>query len=249
MKIFLINLDRSPDRLSWFVQHNSGLGYEIVRVVATDGAQHTATPQQFSPLRYALYHGKRGNPREVACFLSHVRALHAFLASGESHGLICEDDTLLPARLPALLDKAIQHPSWDVLRLTSLHAMAAVPYLHLDTGVSLAVNFARQTGAGAYVITRRGAERWVAAMLPMTLPLDHDMDRDWWYGTRTVTLKPALAEQEGVHPFPTQILATRAFKLPLWRYLSVFPFRVFNETARFASRLVLLAAGWLHRRP
>lgn len=36
MKIYLINLDRSPDRLTWFMGQVEGKGLDVVRVPAVD---------------------------------------------------------------------------------------------------------------------------------------------------------------------------------------------------------------------
>jgi len=37
MKCYLINLDRSQDRLAWFVRATAGFDLDIVRIAAVDG--------------------------------------------------------------------------------------------------------------------------------------------------------------------------------------------------------------------
>ena len=92
MKAFLINLERAKDRLASCEEEfkKISLDYEIVKAI--DGEKVLPTKETISEFFYIIKHGKKVNPREVACYSSHLNALKIFLDSSEEYGLICEDD-------------------------------------------------------------------------------------------------------------------------------------------------------------
>ena len=81
MRIYLINLERRPDRLAAMTARAEGLGLALDRVEALDAA--TAEPRALD--RWFEAGGPLGEiPRgDKACLLSHRLAWEAFLASGE----------------------------------------------------------------------------------------------------------------------------------------------------------------------
>jgi hypothetical protein len=60
----------------------------------------------------------------------------------------------------------------------------------LGRGYDLCVNFARLKGAGAYVLDRRAARAFATGLLPMWLPFDHAIDREWAFGLRAAYVQP-----------------------------------------------------------
>ena len=92
MKAFLINLEKAKDRLNSCDQEFKKVGLDYVLVKAVDGEENYPSKKEFSRLFYTLKHGKRVNPREVACYQSHIKALELFLKTSEEYALICEDD-------------------------------------------------------------------------------------------------------------------------------------------------------------
>lgn len=90
MQFYLINLDRSPDRLSWMSSRLNQLGISPVRVPAVDGKQLTAAVLSHWD---SMRHPRFGmGPGEVACFLSHRRAWELIASGNEEWGLVAEDD-------------------------------------------------------------------------------------------------------------------------------------------------------------
>ena len=90
MRIFVINLDRSPDRLAYMRDQLHGMGLAFERVRAVDGLELDE-----DELRR---HGDLA-PTETACFLSHRRAWEGLLRSDENLALVLEDDTIMSAAL------------------------------------------------------------------------------------------------------------------------------------------------------
>lgn len=197
MKAYVINLDRSKERWAYISKHLGTLNIAYERVSGVEGRKLTPPIQGYSALRYFLWHGKRTELGQVGCFMSHVKASRQFLESGDEHGMILEDDVQLEAGTLALLQQAIAvgGNTWDILRLTGFHGGMPARYRSLDPTHWLAVNLTRKTGTGAYVVNRKAATAIANKLLPMTLPIDHAIERDWLYGYRISTIIPLPASQ------------------------------------------------------
>ena len=97
MKAYLINLDRSPDRLAEADAQLRAAGVAYERVPAVDGRTlgWAGLRGRVSRFRFFLVHGRLPTPGEVACACSHLEAYRRLLASGEGAALVFEDDAAL----------------------------------------------------------------------------------------------------------------------------------------------------------
>ena len=251
MQAFIINLASAPERWRFVQQIFSGSPLELVRVEAVDGSALAFPIRGYSERLYRFFHGRTTNPREVGCYLSHVRACELFLASGEEHGLICEDDLTLSEGFDEVIAGLLAvSGGWDIARLTGLRENSGVRAIRLSPTHWIRVHLGRLKGAGAYLINRAAARSIVQKLLPMRLPYDHAMDREWCYGMRTVSVSPFPASQVE-SKFPTSIQRGSMRKLSwLRRCASTYPYQVVNEVSRWifrAIQLLRLRAG-LYRR-
>lgn len=100
MKCYLINLDRSVDRLALMQQQMHALGLDLIRVPAVQVGQFS--PDIASP---ALYAG------EVACFLSHRKCWQLVARGEDEFAAIFEDDVQLSPNSHAFLSSTDWIPS------------------------------------------------------------------------------------------------------------------------------------------
>ena len=237
MKTYVINLDRAPERWARVADAMTRTGLTFERFAAVDGRRIELPIAEFSQLRYRLCHGKHPNLGQIGCFLSHVAVLQRFLAEGGDHVMVCEDDIDPIPELAAVIRGAMRHQDmWDVLRLSGFHDAHPKPVAAIGHGRDLAVNFTRLCGTGCYVVSRHAAEVLLQRMLPMRVPIDHAIDREWFYGLRALAVDP-LPVRQNLPEIASSIPAASREKLPAWqRYWSVFPYRVFNESCRLAMR-------------
>jgi len=94
IKHYVINLDRSPERLSNISAQCKKYNIDFVRISAFDGS--TLDLEKLADdtaCRYEM--GRSIQPGEVGCFLSHKKALDAFLSSEDEFAVILEDDAIL----------------------------------------------------------------------------------------------------------------------------------------------------------
>lgn len=192
----------------------------------------------FSESLYRWFHGRAVNRRELACYLSHLKAIQAFLESNESHGIIAEDDITLRADFDLVVAKALAYSRyWNILRLTGLSEGHPMRIFSLCDDYRLCVNLGRLKGAGAYMVDRRAAGALLKHLLPMRLPYDHAIDREWFWGLRAAYVLPFPVSQtqsdflSSVQPgiYPTLS--------PIRRALTTYPYQAANESARWFFRL------------
>ena len=242
MRAYLINLDRATERRRLAETAFQETDIELVRVVAIEGAHYSPSPEEYDSRRYRLCHGKRTNPGEVGCYLSHIKALRCFLDTPDEHAIILEDDARPLTDLSPLLDQAVRYgATWDILRLSGLHHGAPAAFGKLGDGYRICVNLSRQTGAAAYMVNRKAASVLIDRLLPMWLPYDHAFDREWFDGLTAACIHPFPVTQSD-RCFTTQIDDVRLGKYPaLTRYRTVFPYRAWNESCRVVRRCLRYA--------
>jgi len=216
---------------------------EPVRVPAINGGTIEFPSRDFDEARYRRLHGRVANGYEVGCYLSHLKALTAFLATEEEHALICEDDLVIGANLPEVLRDCLRYARyWNVLRVAGLSTGRAMKVADLPSGGSLCVNAGRMKGAGAYVVDRAAARAFVEHLLPMWLPYDHAFDREWCYGLRCLSVLPfPISQTDGL--FRSSIQKSSGARLPrLGRWLGTYPYQVGNEVSRWFHRITYFAS-------
>ncbi|MFO1271615.1 MAG: glycosyltransferase family 25 protein [Rubrivivax sp.] len=237
---WVINLDRSPERLAAISAQLQALGLPWTRHRAVDA--RALRPDQQALLDLPAFHRKHGMdpvPGEIGCYLSHLEVMREFLAGPHRFALILEDDARLGPRLPPVL-AALEGCAgrWDMVKLSAVHSGTPRACLRLTEDCELAIMLSRCTGSSAYVINRHAAEVYLRELLPMSLPYDHVFDRGWALG-----LKVRLASPPPVgHPQDnaTTIVTTGRRKFHWSRRWTTHAYRVGNELARFWSGLVAL---------
>ena len=247
LQTWVINLDRAPERLARTAQQLQRLKLPFTRLAAVDA--QGLTPEQTASLDEAAYcrkHGMTPVLGELGCYLSHVQAMHAFLASSADFALILEDDVLLHDSLPAVLQGLMnQAGRWDVAKLSAVHSGTPMAYAEVAAGHQLAVMLSRCTGSSAYILNRRAAQLYALGLLPMSLPYDHVFDQGWRFGFkfRLVTPTPCRHDEEIASTIVSPPGVTRKFH---WtKRLPTYAYRLGNEWRRLVYGLTEI---WHERR-
>jgi glycosyl transferase family 25 len=192
--IYVINLDRSPERLMEISPQLEKFGLSFERVQAVDG-KHVSEGQKalLDEKCYQSKHGKSSLPGELGCYLSHIRAIDTFLASKKPYAVILEDDAILKEGFVQGILNLLEHADrWDMVKLSGVHTGTPVSVLKLNQMHVLAIMFSKCTGSSAYAINRRAALAYLQGLLPMTLPYDHEFDKGWDYGIKVRSISPFL---------------------------------------------------------
>jgi GR25 family glycosyltransferase involved in LPS biosynthesis len=196
MQLYYINLDRRTDRRAAMERKLSALGLSATRISAIAPAD--ITPDLIGAYTN-LAHVEHVRLTELACSLSHHRALEAFLATNDEHALILEDDVLLSGTVTDLVKAPLS--GFDILRLETYldpqHIFTTAPH---KLGAFEAYEIAsRCAGAAAYIVNRHAAKAILAQPSALSRPYDFVLFFPFRLpgrALRALQLVPALAIQE-----------------------------------------------------
>ncbi|MHB2264171.1 glycosyltransferase family 25 protein [Aliihoeflea sp. PC F10.4] len=243
--VFVINLDRSPDRYARVAESAARNGIEIERVPGVDGATLDLT--SLPGVETGTFSRVNGRPMlkgEAGCYLSHMKAICIFLDSGAETALICEDDVDFTSDTMSFMRDLAMYRGWDVVKLYSFRARGFVRHGETAQGFAIGRCLAGPVGSSAaYAISRDGAARFLDALKPMIVPYDVALERGWRGGVRFfMTDRPAIALQ------PEQsstISDSYSGKYPFYRRIGTLMFRAseYVRRMRFARSKTNLSKG------
>jgi glycosyl transferase family 25 len=262
IRCYLINLDRSVDRLRFMTRQSEALRFRFERIPATDG--ESLSPSQV-PSR--ALHGLLGplSPAEIGCYLSHRNAWQRIWDWGEPWGIVLEDDIAVGRDFSRITGNLDWLPFGS--DIAKLEASPAAATLVSRTALSVLgdrrlhrlAGFSRSTAA--YAIARTTCQK-LLAMPPseIAIPIDRYLF-DPQYGIAgslaVYIMNPAPVVQlsaTGEHVFDSLIAPDRdrrirslaalnksADGMPLTSETS----RLRREIARIAKRLGCRRAGMI----
>jgi len=173
INFYVINLDRSVDRMGSFEKNFESFPIPYIRVPAIEGNKLTIPVEDYDAPMCFLYIGREAGPGEVGCYLSHLKALRMFLESEKEFALICEDDAAPTPECYEAIKQAIVHAgTWDLLRLCGGRGKTSFPYRSLTPTHNLSTSITGMVPAAAYIVNRRAAEILIQKLVPMTSQYD-----------------------------------------------------------------------------
>src|SRR5271165_629224 len=190
--IFVINLDRSPDRLAAIAERLSELSLAFERVPAIAGATLSERDARAAvSKRFWRHPPSRG---EIGCYLSHIKALRAVLASGAEQAIILEDDAAFTDEFRQVCSGGI-NPGvpFDILKLEGANCNApAIKPKGAAENVFYVVN---SHGSAAYLITREGTKKVLERLPRLRYRYDDDLFCNWRNGLHIYDILPYSVRQ------------------------------------------------------
>mgnify|MGYP003651673972 CR=1 FL=1 len=205
LRAFLINLDGSEARLATATAQLDAMGLDWDRVPAVDGrGKPISAFAQYDDAACRAYMGRSMTGAEIACHLSHARAAQAFLDSGDSHGLILEDDFTLAEGAQADLSEVCRWlmsdaaPDWQIANLGAHKKKISTPLEKVAGRTVLRAHYFPML-ATAILWTRPAAETFVKQAERIVCPSDNHY-RHWQTRTNAgLSIWPPLI-RAGDHP-------------------------------------------------
>lgn len=203
MRILVINLARSTGRKRSMQQRLAALGLAHEFLEATAGCALTASDTALADDGRRRRRFRRPlSDNEIACFISHRRAMARLVASGDPMMAILEDDIVLSADLPrALAAIEAQDGLFDVVDLgwAGKRSQFFVPCRPLTTDLWLGRTGYLATGAVGYVISRSAAGRFLFQTKRFVDELDRELHRYWVNGLDIYSLsRPVVFHDNAV---------------------------------------------------
>jgi glycosyl transferase, family 25 len=184
MKIYLINLDRHPERLAHMREQLDGVAFE--RISAVDGSTRPATIKGLTRF-------------ELACLESHRTAWRRFRAGDESFACFLEDDVHLQPGFAALLSEGKWPKDAHTVKLdTYFQTVRLGERLRASGGREIARLYTRHESAAAYILSRDGAQRYLELTESASQPADYAVfpNNPRRLGLHIYQLVPAIAIQD-----------------------------------------------------
>lgn len=240
ISIYAINLDRSAERWSALSESAGALGLPLVRVPGVDGTKTPAEERIDCDARaFSRNNGRTILPGEYGCYRSHLKALAAFLETGEPAAVIVEDDIVLTADLLDRAEAAMEAlPNADVIKLFNHRIVGFRRRAVTRAGDELGrTTHGPQGSAACYAVTRAGAAKLLASLAIMEFPWDIALERGWSTGASIYTTCRDVAAPKRDSTTIATRAAYRAAKFPWWRRLGTYCIRIIETARRIAYAL------------
>ena len=174
LPIFIVNLDRAPERLSLMQQAFGEKGLTFTRVPAVDGRLLSEDERnQWCPRPGRFW--KLG-PGEIGCFLSHRRCWELIAEGTADYAAIFEDDVILADDAKTFLqDWSWVSPDADIVKLDTYCHRTTISKttIKLTGRYALARLRATHVSGAGYLVSRRAAVKLLALSSQFADPLDH----------------------------------------------------------------------------
>lgn len=201
MHTFIINLERSIERMAHAATQVSRLTGEYERITAVDGQTldlNSVAGLDQARARRVL--GRKLNPGEIGCFLSHRQAAERIVALALPHAMVLEDDFVLEPGAPetlAELEKRLSAATitgWDVINLGNIPRKVFQPLLQgagdFGAFTLMRAHYFPVLTTGL-IWSQEGAQRFLQQSRSISLPVDRFLQRRMCESGRGLTFAPA----------------------------------------------------------
>jgi GR25 family glycosyltransferase involved in LPS biosynthesis len=182
IRVFLINLERSPDRLIHATNTFKQVGLPFERIAAVDGTKLDMEHIETFADREAVEKDKWLTSSAIGCSLSHYKAYKQFLESDADWALFVEDDVEFSPNVVDVLNNAIRTINKTDVFLLYFHGRDKSYSKHSKIEVDskhaffAATNLLDVYSAGAYLIHRDVAQRLHDYVFPVHTTADRHGD-------------------------------------------------------------------------
>jgi GR25 family glycosyltransferase involved in LPS biosynthesis len=198
MKVYLINLDRRPDRLAEMTERLGALGLEFERVSAFDGKNQSVV-RLVSWVKAYIYNDMVLPTRgQIGVYHSHRKIWQKMLDEGTEQALVFEDDAVPVDWNSEILKIKLLDLDLDQLRLEAHSAKLFSQTDRVENAPTKVLDRVAidepSYGTAAYLITNQGARKSLAVG-KFWFNVDHF---DIWSsvaGLRTAVIRPVMWKQ------------------------------------------------------
>lgn len=169
-----INLRSATERRAAVEAQAQRLGIEVQFIDAVVGKELPADVPAYNKLGRAKIYTYDLSPNEIACTLSHIKAMQTFLASGAEYAVIMEDDIIFEDNIKEGLHELTHHlRGWEAAKIYTADDAGRLYDLG-DKGEHVRAVFPRKViwGAVAWLYTRRAVEQLLPEMQPFCQAAD-----------------------------------------------------------------------------
>lgn len=252
VRVFCINLERDVHRRRTMEQIAAEHSFPFEFIDAVAGAE--ISPDQFEQFGYDRNARNRAyadlEKNEVACLLSHKKALNRFLEGNDEYCVVLEDD----AGLSPDFDEAVSYltqrvTGWDLIKLECrTRSPQGYPIMKLEISHPLILFSPLRSSLGATGIlySREGARKLLHSLSRFHHAFDTHLGFGWKYDLHAAEVFPSLVyeRKDGLSSIGGRTGKTRRKSPQAWllarqeRMIHSFMKRVFALRAKRAIRKI-----------
>ena len=199
LQVYLVNLDKSTDRLENIKPLIEKLDYPYERISAVYGKELSQDyiKSVTNPEKYKILMHNEIGVGTIGCFLSHIKLWTKFLQSSHSYALVLEDDVEFePRKLNTLINLLINNSTdWDLVNIDVNRYGFVKPVKKLSRLFRLVQFRVRVGNTSCYLINRKAALSLLKRAFPIAMPVDHYMMRSWELGLNIRGVNPQVVHQ------------------------------------------------------
>lgn len=200
MKCYLINLDRSPERLATMQVQFDRVGIAFTRVLGVDGK--LLSGQELAAVVDPVQRWEIPMPvSEIGCFLSHKKCIELIAFGADEYVAIFEDDVTLSEDCATLLKQTEWIPEdADIIKIDTQERLVVLEQAKEIPGFGRALARLRSKHlcCGGYIVSRKAAKRILTYMDKISVPVDnliYDPQYELFTQLTVYQLIPALCMQ------------------------------------------------------
>lgn len=202
--ILIISLSRAVERRNTLARQLVGFGLDFDFMDAVDAHDLTDHDYEiYNRRRRRIFMGKDLYPGEIACMLSHRKAMQR-VAATDRPWIVLEDDVVLSTDWSYVIHALMaRRDEWEFVRFfgDGKHATRLQRRLvPLGRDYWLTRMSTSPGGAHAYLITPSGARRILRCLRYTATPIDTLMGQPWKTGLGALSVWPGLARENGKFP-------------------------------------------------
>lgn len=233
--VYVLNLDRSRERLLAIHKNAAEFGIEVSRISAVDG--DSLTPEQAGEIdlrRFERYCGKKVLAGEIGCYLSHLKALELIANGAADIAVVVEDDVQFTSDFAVVLRELAQIRGWDMVKLVNHRTRGFIKYLTVNKDFALGRCLHGSVGSSAaYVVRREAAKQLLKTLRPMVVPVDVELERGWANGAAVFTTdKPTVQFTRTASTIVSQKAGYKQMKFPFYRRIGTLVYRASEYVRR-----------------
>lgn len=235
--VLLINLNRAKKRFLQMKTQFEKFGIQYHRIQAIDGKSLIYSNKEFNKKKFRACVGKKINTNEIACYLSHYKAIEFFMKSEKEFALIFEDDVVFNDDLIKIINRLVKIKNrWNFIKFNTARdgGIGNIAIKNIFQKYCMYASLFPKTYSGAYLIDRKSGRSLIEKLLPMSVPFDHEMIKFWKYNIR----------QYSIFPSPVKVKYEDSFiggygkhsnKFPFYKRISVLFYRILTQVYRIIN--------------
>jgi len=194
--IFVINLDRSAERLKLCEYRLKNVGFHFERITAVNGAELSTDElsQHYCKKQNQESYYKELTLGEVGCYLSHRKVWQKIVDTGIEYAIILEDDFFLMGDIEQTIKTLNKIEfDWDYIKLSGYkNRSREIAFRKKVNDMELVLFDKAMAGTCAQAVSLKGAKKLLTTSTSFGRPVDTDIQHWWEKDVELFALLPYL---------------------------------------------------------